>query len=139
MKRLESYAESLPKDTQALAVVILASIVFVVVGRWLVGKFVGRLRKPSPETDGVVVAFRRPNPKKSVTRRRRSLRIQNLSPLWFVAIAIGLSIFFKLQPDFAGSKENLVGRVTHVRDGDTIEVAGRAIRLNPHYPDDHVI
>lgn len=35
-----------------------------------------------------------------------------------------------LAPGPAPSEGQLVGQITHVRDGDTIEVAGRAIRLN---------
>ncbi len=37
---------------------------------------------------------------------------------------------FTLFPGNRLSAEVLIGRVTHVRDGDTIEVSGRPIRLN---------
>ena len=52
------------------------------------------------------------------------------SPLWLVVLAIGLAIGFKLQPELGGASTPLSGTVTHVRDGDTIEVAGRPVRLN---------
>ncbi len=52
------------------------------------------------------------------------------SPLWLVVLAIGLSIGFKLQLELFGTNIPLSGAVTHVRDGDTIEVAGTPVRLN---------
>jgi endonuclease YncB( thermonuclease family) len=52
------------------------------------------------------------------------------SPLWLLVLAIGLAIGFKLQPELVGANITLSGAVTHVRDGDTIEVAGTPVRLN---------
>jgi len=46
-----------------------------------------------------------------------------------VALLIGLSWAYEASQLYVGSKDTVVGRVTHVRDGDTIEVLGRAVRL----------
>jgi endonuclease YncB( thermonuclease family) len=51
----------------------------------------------------------------------------------WVALAITLAIVFGvvwLVTTIANAADTLVGEVTHVRDGDTIEVDGTAIRLN---------
>jgi endonuclease YncB( thermonuclease family) len=42
---------------------------------------------------------------------------------------IGLWWAYEAGKQYVGSQESINGQVTHVRDGDTIEVSGRAIRL----------
>lgn len=42
---------------------------------------------------------------------------------------IGLWWAYEAGKQYIGSDERIVGHVTHVRDGDTIEVSNRAIRL----------
>ena len=42
---------------------------------------------------------------------------------------VGLWWAYEASKQYVGLKERVVGRVTHVRDGDTIEVSGRAVRL----------
>jgi hypothetical protein len=49
-----------------------------------------------------------------------------LMVLVFVVLAVGFNFF----PRVVGQGELLAGHVTHVRDGDTIEVGRRPIRLN---------
>ncbi|WP_156883664.1 thermonuclease family protein [Salipiger mucosus] len=64
-------------------------------------------------------------------KSKRRYRWRAPSPLWLVVLAVALAVSFRsdIWPEFGG-KHVLTGRVTHVRDGDTIEVSGRAIRLN---------
>ncbi len=46
----------------------------------------------------------------------------------FLAVSLALALLSLAAP--YASQSNLTGKVTHVRDGDTIEVGGVAIRLN---------
>jgi endonuclease YncB( thermonuclease family) len=49
-----------------------------------------------------------------------------------IALLIGLCALwwsYEASQQYFGSQESIVGRVTRVRDGDTIEVSDRAIRL----------
>lgn len=91
-------------------------------------------RRSKPNTKKIdqknVTQLRRANNGKATKTQPKSRR-KHLSPLWLVVLAIGLAVGFRSDVwwDFK-KQENLVGTVTHVRDGDTIEVAGRAIRLN---------
>lgn len=57
-------------------------------------------------------------------------RRRSANPLWLLALAAVLAVGFKFQPELLGAGTPLNGTVTHVRDGDTIEVAGTPIRLN---------
>lgn len=64
-------------------------------------------------------------------RAPRKIKQRGLSPLWLVFLAAVLVVLFQsgITREFV-PHEALTGRVTHVRDGDTIEVSNRPIRLN---------
>lgn len=47
-----------------------------------------------------------------------------------VVLVVVFAIGINLQPDLIGAKIPLAGNVSHVRDGDTIEVSGTPVRLN---------
>lgn len=61
--------------------------------------------------------------------RRRRGRKRGLSRGILAVIGV-LVLLWVYGDQYFGPGENLVGAVTHVRDGDTIEIAGRAVRLN---------
>ncbi|MFC2966888.1 thermonuclease family protein [Acidimangrovimonas pyrenivorans] len=57
-------------------------------------------------------------------------RIARFGPGLLMLLAVSLVLVFRLLPDLMGPKAILAGTVTHVRDGDTIEVNRQPIRLN---------
>ncbi|EAR49793.1 putative periplasmatic protein [Oceanicola granulosus HTCC2516] len=62
-------------------------------------------------------------------RMSRPRRLVRHVPLLLVLVGLAVA----LRPDFVpplAASEGLTGRVTHVRDGDTVEVAGQPVRLN---------
>lgn len=118
-------------SSDVVALGLLVGVCFLVVFalRQVMVRFRRRRFDSSSVTgSGNVVKFQKPRQKR---QRRPALKQVRISPLWLVALAIGLAVYWA-NPELQvfGTPETLVGSVTHVRDGDTIEVAGRPIRLN---------
>ncbi len=121
----------LPDSTRALIWFVAGLALFVITVRWVVSKVrVGRQRRRATNESNVV-PMRRPQAPRQSPRPRRHRARGTPNPLWLVALAIMLAVLFRsgiwteLTPD-----ETFSGVVTHVRDGDTIEVNRRPIRLN---------
>lgn len=116
-------------DVIALGFLVGVCFVVVFVLRHVMARFRRRRHHSSPASgSGNVVKFQKPRQKR---RRRPALKQVRISPLWLVALAIGLAVYWS-NPELQvfSTSETFVGSVTHVRDGDTIEVADRPIRLN---------
>ncbi len=81
-----------------------------------------RQKHMKPGANAIPIGWQRPS---------RKIKQPKLSPLWLLLLAVALAALFQsdISREF-GMHEALTGRVTHVRDGDTIEVSNRPIRLN---------
>ena len=121
----------LPDSARALIWFVAGLALFVVAARWAISKFRVVRQRWRAANEPNVVPMRRPRaPTLPLPQRKQGSRGKP-NPLWLVALAIILAILFRsgiwseLTPN-----ETLSGVVTHVRDGDTIEVNRRPIRLN---------
>lgn len=127
----------LPQEQKALLIMILGCVLLVIIDRWLVARFFNPwIQRRLRQRAGVVDLSRERR------SRLRSRAAGSISPLWLLVFAAGIALWSNLDRlPFApiaapsgnvarGQPGPLAGRVTHVRDRDTIEVAGRAIRLN---------
>lgn len=121
----------LPDSTRALIWFVAGIALFVATVRWVISKVrVGRQRRRATNESNVV-PMRRPQAPRQSLRPRKHGAHGTPNPLWLVALAVILAILFRsgiwteLTPN-----ETFSGVVTHVRDGDTIEVNRRPIRLN---------
>jgi|GEM_PF-1017350 len=121
----------MPESTRALIWFVAGLALFVIAARWAISKFrVVQQRRWAPKAPNVVPMRRPRAPTQSLRPRRHGAR-GTPNPLWLVALAVVLAILFRsgiwteLTPN-----ETFSGVVTHVRDGDTIEVNRRPVRLN---------
>lgn len=129
MDSIFSQLAQVPKPYQALAILVLTSVLLVIIGRWAVEWLVQRWRRRRHlRATNVVPMEKRRRKRPKATRPRRS---GALNPLWLVLAAGALAVLFRSDLWFElRTPTILTGTVTHVRDGDTIEVNRRAIRLN---------
>ena len=128
--QIQSWFQGLPAKDVALALIAAVSIIVVLLGRWGASFLVRRLTARRRNVHGNVVPLSRRQRPRVKRFTRRNLRSVMRNPLWLVALAIVMAVGFKLSPGNPFQGSTLVGRVTHVRDGDTIEVNGTPIRLN---------
>ncbi len=117
----------LPRATLATALAVLSFLLFAgLIASWLRAG----LHRRATRTRGNVVAFeqkRRHRPRRPPVPRRGWAR---LAPAGLIALAAGLAIWFDFERDLSTRREpSLRGSVTHVRDGDTIEVASVPVRI----------
>lgn len=130
MKQLSQLRDSLPDSVLALGIIILAYIIVVALVRWGISALIRRFRAKRNGSFDNVVAFEDHLWLNKAKLKGKRPSTRNINPLWWVAITIVLVIGYNLFPGGLAQSELLVGQVTHVRDGDTIEVERRAIRLN---------
>lgn len=128
--QIQNWFHSIPREWLVLAVIAVIFVVIVVLGRWGASILVRRLAARRCRLRGNVVPLARRQRPRAGRLAGRKLRVMMRNPLWLVALAIVMAVGFKLSPGNPLQGGALVGRVTHVRDGDTIEVIGRPIRLN---------
>ncbi len=128
--QIQNWFRSIPKDWLVLAVIALIFVVIVILDRWSISTLVRRLIARRRRFPGNVVPLARRQRPRAGRFSRRNLRSVMRNPLWLVALAIVMAVGFKLSPGNPLQGGTLVGRVTHVRDGDTIVVNGTPIRLN---------
>lgn len=102
-------------ETHLLIAVFAAVFLLVFVGL----RALARRRRRSSAAGNVVPMHRKPR------------RLGSLGPIWLIVLGVALVGLTWFEDGRAPAvQEVLTGRVTHVRDGDTIEVGRRAIRLN---------
>ena len=128
--QIQNWFQGLPGDGVALALIAAVFIIVVLLGRWGVSILVRRSIARRLHFHGNVVPFAQRQQPRAGRFARRNLRMMMRNPLWLVALAVVMAVGFKLFPGNPLQSNTLVGPVTHVRDGDTIEVNGRPIRLN---------
>lgn len=117
----------LPRESLAIALAVVSFLLFAgLTGSWLRS---GQRRRAA-RARGNVLPFekrRRRRPRRPPASKSRSGR---LVPVGLVALAAGLAVWFDFGPDLpTSSGPALSGSVTHVRDGDTIEVASVPVRI----------
>jgi len=132
MDQIQNAFDQLPQDQLILGLFIIACLIIAIIGSSIANRYAYRrimLRKM-----GTAVDFEKER------RRRKRLRFFNLpkfkriNPM--VVIILGAAIGFAYL-NFIGESEDqqtgapniLTGRVTHVRDGDTIVVGNTPIRF----------
>lgn len=117
---------NLPREVLGAALAVVSVLLFAVwAGSWIRA---GQHRRAA-RARGNVLAFDKRRPR---SRRPQVSRfgLAQLAPLAIVFLTAGLAIWFDLDVDLpTGSKLSLRGSVTHVRDGDTIEVANVPVRI----------
>jgi len=131
MDEVLAYWNQVPESIRALVVLFAALVLFVIVGRWAARHLREAWRRRQAPKASNVVPLRRPRLQtRSAVPRTRGAR-GTVNPLGLVLLAVGLAVLFRsgIWTEFTPN-ETLTGMVTHVRDGDTIEVNRRPIRLN---------
>ncbi|SMY07248.1 thermonuclease family protein [Flavimaricola marinus] len=117
---------------QVNLVVLIFGLVLFMFGCAAFGRWLGRrLIRPRSDPSSTVVQMQSWRPKQKMKAARRRLPSpQAMLPGLLIGFAVLLLAFFQLVPYLGLNDTTLTGRVTHVRDGDTIEVNGQVIRLN---------
>jgi len=138
--QISTWVQSLPRESLVLAAYGATLVLLVVLGRWglsaLVHWLMARRRAAR-----VMRAWRdssRPSMSKWSWLGKQHIPMLTLLPFAVIVLllVIGVDQFRDNAPSLNGGSSQafagdvLVGRVTHVRDGDTIVVRGRPIRLN---------
>jgi endonuclease YncB( thermonuclease family) len=116
----------IPQEWLAFAVFVLVSVLTgILLGRVL--PMVLRRRRRGRRAGNVVQLNCHPH-----RRQRPRMRLPKIHPLaWLIGFAVlgyGYMLLFEDGPARPGAR-TLTGSVTHVRDGDTIEVSGVPIRF----------
>ncbi len=130
MERFEAWRDKFSGEpfgvALIVALVLIAILSTLILQRWT-RRFMSRRRAAKLGANVISIHDRRRARRARSTRRPVTRR---LGPFILVVMALLLVLSFELLPYLGLNDTTLSGRVTHVRDGDTIEVNGQAIRLN---------
>lgn len=119
----------LPRETLATALAVVSLLLFAgLVGSW----FRARQDRRAAKTRENVLVFEKRRRQRHPLRKPAASRLRwaRLAPVGLIALAAGLALWFEFEGDRSpGGGSALRGSVTHVRDGDTIEVSSVPVRI----------